>query len=76
MGLENRNPFEIFAAWLEKACQSEVNNPDAMTLATTGRDGRPSARMVLLKDVGPEGFTFYTNLESLKIRIEEILKKS
>jgi pyridoxamine 5'-phosphate oxidase len=68
VALENRDPFEIFAAWLEKASQSEVNNPDAMTLATTGRDGRPSARMVLLKDAGPAGFVFYTNMESLKSR--------
>jgi len=68
MGLENRDPFEIFAAWLEKAAQSEVNNPNAMILATSGRDGRPSARMVLLKDAGPDGFVFYTNMESLKSR--------
>ena len=68
MGLDNRDPFEIFAAWLEKASKSEVNNPNAMTLATTGKDGRPSARMVLLKDAGPDGFVFYTNMESLKSR--------
>ena len=68
MGLENRYPFEIFNSWLEKATRKEVNNPNAMTLATVGNDRRPSARMVLLKDVGPRGFTFYTNLESLKSR--------
>lgn len=66
MGLKNRDPFEIFASWLEKASSKEINNPNAMTLATVGKDGRPSARMVLLKDVGDGGFTFYTNLESPK----------
>ncbi len=68
MELDNRDPFEIFATWLEKASQSELNNPNAMTLATTGKDGRPSARMILLKDAGPDGFVFYTNMESLKSR--------
>jgi pyridoxamine 5'-phosphate oxidase len=66
MGIKHRDPFETFTNWLEKASRKEVNNPNAMTLATAGKDGRPSARMVLLKDVGPEGFTFYTNLDSPK----------
>lgn len=66
MGLKNRDPFEIFNSWLEKASRKEINNPNAMTLATADKDGRPSARMVLLKDVGPDGFTFYTNLDSPK----------
>lgn len=66
MGLKNRDPFEIFNSWLEKASRREINNPNAMTLATVGNDGRPSARMVLLKDFCPDGFTFYTNLESPK----------
>ena len=66
MGIKHRDPFEIFSSWLEKASRKEINNPDAMTLATAGKDGRPSARMVLLKDWGPEGFTFYTNLDSPK----------
>jgi len=68
MGLKNRDPYDVFNSWLEKATRKEINNPNAMTLATVGKDGRPSARMVLLKDVGPEGFTFYTNLASLKSR--------
>jgi len=66
MGIKDRDPFEIFTGWLEKASRTEHNNPNAMTLATVGKDGRPSARMVLLKDFGPEGFTFYTNLDSPK----------
>jgi pyridoxamine 5'-phosphate oxidase len=68
MGLKNRDPLEIFNSWLTKATRLEINNPNAMTLATAGRDGRPSARMVLLKDVDRRGFVFYTNLESLKSR--------
>lgn len=68
MGLKNRDPLETFQRWLEKAARKEVSNPNAMALATVGGDGRPSARMVLLKDSGPEGFVFYTNLESLKSR--------
>ena len=66
MGLKNRDPFEIFNSWLEKASRREINNPNAMTLATAGKDGRPSARMVLLKGFGVDGFTFYTNLDSPK----------
>lgn len=68
MGLKNRDPFEVFDSWLAKATRKEINNPNAMTLATVGKDGRPSARMVLLKGYGPDGFVFYTNLESLKSR--------
>ncbi|MDX2417902.1 MAG: pyridoxamine 5'-phosphate oxidase [Xanthomonadales bacterium] len=66
MGLKNRDPFEIFNSWMDKASRSEHNNPNAMTLATCGKDGRPSARMVLLKDISADGFTFYTNLDSQK----------
>ena len=56
----------MFAAWFAEAEQSEPNDPNAMTLATVGAGGRPSARMVLLKGWDPEGFVFYTNLESRK----------
>lgn len=66
MAIKDRDPFEIFDSWLIEASASEINNPDAMTLATVGKDGRPSARMVLLKGVDQGGFVFYTNLESLK----------
>jgi len=68
MGLKDRDPFEIFDSWLAKAVRKEISNPNAMSLATVGKDGRPSARMVLLKESGPDGFVFYTNLESLKGR--------
>lgn len=59
-------PFKLFAAWFDKAKESEPNDPNAMNLATTTKDGRPSSRMVLLKDFDSEGFVFYTNLESKK----------
>lgn len=62
------DPFALFADWFAEATRSEVNDPDAMALATCGPDLRPSVRMVLLKDHGPHGFTFYTNLTSRKGR--------
>lgn len=55
-----------FHAWLEEAKRSELNDPDAMALATVGADGMPSVRMVLLKGVDARGFVFYTNLGSRK----------
>lgn len=60
------DPFQLFAEWFEEARRGEPNDPDAMALATATPDGRPSVRMVLLKGHGPEGFTFYTNLDSRK----------
>ncbi len=60
------DPFDRFAAWFEDARRSEPNDPDAMTVATATPDGRPAARMLLLKGVDPRGFVFYTNLESRK----------
>lgn len=65
------NPFEQFAHWYEEAQQAHLPEPNAMTLATATRDGRPSARMVLLKGFDERGFVFYTNYESGKGRILE-----
>jgi pyridoxamine 5'-phosphate oxidase len=59
------DPFAQFARWYE-AAREEVPLADAMTLATTGDDGVPDARMVLLKGHGPDGFRFFTNYESAK----------
>ncbi len=59
-------PFEQFAAWMAEAKDNEINDPDAVNVATVDADGRPSSRMVLLKDLTPKGFVFYTNLESRK----------
>jgi pyridoxamine 5'-phosphate oxidase len=60
------DPFTLFNAWFAEAQTSELNDPNAMALATTGADGQPSVRMVLLKGHSAEGFIFYTNLESRK----------
>ena len=65
--MENEeDPFALFAIWFAAAKAGEPNDPDAMTLATATPEGRPSARMVLLKGFGPTGFVFYTNLQSRK----------
>jgi pyridoxamine 5'-phosphate oxidase len=60
------DPMAQFAAWFETAVGGEIYEPNAMTLSTAGADGQPSSRMVLLKGYDPEGFVFYTNLESRK----------
>ena len=60
------DPMALFEAWYGDATESEVNDPDAMALATATPDGAPSVRMILLKGLGPDGFVFYTNKESRK----------
>jgi pyridoxamine 5'-phosphate oxidase len=67
-GKQETDPFPRFRAWLDEAHLSEPNDPTAMTLATADSQGRPSARMVLLKGIDDGGFVFYTNLESRKAR--------
>jgi pyridoxamine 5'-phosphate oxidase len=62
------DPIALFGAWMAEAAKSEPNDPNAVCLATATPEGRPSARMVLLKDVDARGFVFYTNLESRKGR--------
>ncbi|UKK84295.1 pyridoxamine 5'-phosphate oxidase [Sphingopyxis sp. BSN-002] len=59
-------PFALFDSWFAEARTSEPNDANAMALATSTPDGRPSLRMVLLKGHGPDGFVFYTNLDSRK----------
>ncbi|MDO9443370.1 MAG: pyridoxamine 5'-phosphate oxidase [Beijerinckiaceae bacterium] len=59
-------PLALFEAWFAEASEREVNDPNAMTLATVDPDGLPDARMVLLKGLEPGGFVFYTNSESAK----------
>ena len=61
-------PFQLFGEWLKDAHQNELNDPNAMNLATIGENGRPSSRIVLLKDFSDSGFVFYTNLTSKKGR--------
>ena len=60
------DPFALFDAWFAEAKASEPNDPEAMAVATVDAEGLPSSRMVLLKGHGPEGFVFYTNLDSRK----------
>ncbi|UNU72546.1 pyridoxamine 5'-phosphate oxidase [Moraxella nasovis] len=60
------NPIEQFKVWLDAAIDAKVNEPTAMNIATVGADGRPSARMVLLKEVNDEGFVFFSNHHSTK----------
>lgn len=60
------DPLALFDEWLAEARDAEINDPEAMALATVGADGQPSVRMVLLKGHGPDGFVFYTNEQSAK----------
>lgn len=60
------DPIQLFGQWFAAARKAGILLPEAMTLATASADGAPSARMVLLKDFGEDGFEFYTNLGSRK----------
>ncbi|GAB4189617.1 MAG: pyridoxamine 5'-phosphate oxidase [Roseiflexaceae bacterium] len=60
------DPIAQFQVWFDEALAAQLPEPNAMTLATVGSDGAPSARVVLLKGVDPHGFVFYTNYLSRK----------
>ena len=60
------NPMNLFREWFIEAKKTEINDPNALALATVGKNGVPSVRMVLLKDFNEKGFIFYTNLNSRK----------
>ena len=60
------DPFALFEIWFAEAREAEINDPEAMALATADPNGEPSVRMVLLKGHGPAGFVFYTNEQSAK----------
>jgi pyridoxamine 5'-phosphate oxidase len=64
----DRDPIKQFQMWLDDAFAAKLPLPEAMTLATATPDGKPSARMVLLKQVDHHGFVFYTNYNSAKAR--------
>ena len=69
--MESKDPYALFDTWFAEARANEINDSNAMALATADADGHPSVRMVLLKGHGPDadgsgGFIFYTNLESRK----------
>jgi pyridoxamine 5'-phosphate oxidase len=63
-----RDPFRQFEKWFAEAQAGKISEPNAMVLATATRDGRPSARTILLKAVDGRGFVFYSNYESRKGR--------
>ena len=63
---ERNEPFDLFAEWLKDAEASEINDPNAVALATVDENGLPNVRMVLLKGFDHDGFVFYTNFDSQK----------
>lgn len=63
---QENEPFSLFGTWLKEAQDAEINDPNALALATVDADGLPDVRMVLLKDFDQRGFVFYTNFESQK----------
>ena len=60
------NPIELFKKWFSKAEESEINDPNAVAIATSNKNNQPNVRMVLLKGLSEKGFVFYTNLNSKK----------
>lgn len=64
--IPDAEPFELFAEWFAEARKSEINDPEAVAVATSTPDGAPSVRMVLMKDFSNDGFVFYTNGHSRK----------
>jgi len=64
--LDLDNPIELFKIWMDEAKKTELNDPNALSLATSSKDNIPSVRMVLLKEFNQNGFVFYTNLNSQK----------
>jgi len=60
------DPFELFEIWMSEAKKNEINDPNALSLATTSSKNEPSVRMILLKGLSKKGFVFYTNLNSPK----------
>ena len=75
------NPMELFKKWFAKAEKTEINDPNAVAVATSNKDNQPNVRMVLLKGLSDKGFVFYTNFKSLRRQVrvigsvEEVSKK-
>ena len=63
---DEANPIVLFEKWFEVAKKSEINDPNALSLATASPEGIPTVRMVLLKAYNENGFVFYTNFNSKK----------
>ena len=64
--MDLKDPFELFKIWMEEAKKKEINDPNALSLATINNKNEPSVRMVLLKGINQKRFVFYTNLNSPK----------
>ena len=64
--MDLNDPIELFKLWMIEAKKNEINDPNALSLATTSNNNEPSVRMVLLKGLSSKGFVFYTNLNSPK----------
>jgi len=64
--MDLNDPIELFKKWMSEAEKKEINDPNALSLATTNQNNEPSVRMILLKGVNSKGFIFYTNLNSPK----------
>ena len=64
--LDIDDPIQLFKVWMDEAKKTELNDPNALSLATSNQNNVPSVRMVLLKDFNTNGFVFYTNLNSKK----------
>ncbi len=64
--MDKKNPFQLFKVWMSKAEKTEINDPNALALATVNSKKQPSVRMVLLKGLTNKEFIFYTNLNSRK----------
>tara|TARA_X000001036_G_scaffold371323_1_gene358302 strand:+ start:21 stop:650 length:630 start_codon:yes stop_codon:yes gene_type:complete len=73
---EFNNPIELFKKWFAEAKESEINDPNAVAVATADKSNQPSVRMVLLKGLSDKGFVFYTNFNSKKGSDLKINKKS
>ena len=63
---EQDNPIELFKKWFSQAEKKEINDPNAVAVATSDKNNQPSVRMVLLKGLSQKGFVFFTNFESKK----------
>ena len=81
LGLDNcfedlENPIELFKIWFSEAEKNEINDPNALALATSNLHNQPSVRMVLLKGINDKGFVFYTNFSSNKGKDLKVNKKA
>ena len=70
------NPIELFEKWFSRAKESEINDPNAVAVATADQNNQPNVRMVLLKGLSIKGFVFYTNFNSKKGGELKINKKA